>query len=363
MSGPIEEKLESAEAVPVQPRPKASAGPKQRRQKGEKPAVRRGSVLHIDGKPVCVTRIGGDGSIPGDTTIHYARVNEDGTLQGENWIHPWDLDGRMRQGTAGYIDGGHARTVVALPAKWQEQARTLREMTERERAARLDAVNEKEPVTHPSFGCLTLVRASGSQRLFGTPFRHHTMISITLHRAVEHRSLSRTWHSTVGAGPAIAEIRMSEAQFARFITSASVGEGVPCTLAEVEGERMPLVPETNEVEEFHHDAKRALASAGRKITEAIDKVKALLAKPNLAKRDREELLSLLRSVGMAFTDSVPFTLEQFGARMEKIVEEGRIEIEAAAEGAALRLGLPVESVRPVKLLTERETTDEKGRQA
>lgn len=292
--------------------------------------VERGTVFILDDLPRVVTHIGDDGTAGDETTIHYGDVGVDGFVRGSRHMRPYELDRAFTEGRATFLDGAQARMYVTLPETWQEQVRAAHERGVQAHAARVesgkDALNDRPPETHPSYGVIRLSRTSGGHGcLFGSPFVHHQALDIDIYRASESRSLSNT--RVMHEGLPLVSIRMSEAQFAQFITSVAVGEGTPCTLDYVWGQRMPEPPEQREVQEFHEDAQRTLKRAGSWITEAIEKVTALLEAPAVTKAQRRELLGLLRQVEKAYADSLPFTLTQFTERMEKIVSAGKLEIE------------------------------------
>ena len=199
--------------------------------------MERGTLFHVDGKPCVVTQVGGDGSTEDGTTLHFAEVNADGTLGRPYHLPPWQFKRKVEEGVAGFIDGGKVHTIVTLPEEWKATAERLAAAAKAAREDRSWVTNERAEVSHPSYGSVVLTRASGHQRLFGSPFRHQHFITFEIHRAVDQRSLSNT--RTFHRGLPIIEVRMSEAQFARFITSGGNGEGTPCTLSFVTVQRMP----------------------------------------------------------------------------------------------------------------------------
>jgi hypothetical protein len=288
-------------------------------------------TMERDLTPCFVTGIGGDGSIRSDRTISYAHVKADGRLGFEHTMAPWLFDREVEQGRIGMIDAATWKIIVDLPGEWKKR---LLDYRARDRARREAAIedgtnplNDVQPEHHPAYGVITLTRGScGGKNLFGSAFKHSSVLTIRVNRASLHRSLSND--RTFAEALPIIEVDMSEAQFAHFVTSAAVGEGTPCSITYVAGQQMPDVPGVNEVERFHDDTKRTMKRAAKNIEDAINVVVASMEKPNLGKKDREAIIDHLFRVQKAFTDSVPFTIEQFGERMEKIVADGKQEIEA-----------------------------------
>jgi hypothetical protein len=301
----------------------------------------RGQTLALAGKPVLIIRVGGDGSTNDKSTVHCGEIKPDGMIGHEHWIADWELRKRLDAGTATFIDGARPRTVVELPPEWAAQVAKRAEAVAAAKAARIesgdDPLDSVTPVSHPSYGVVTLTRASGYGYLFGSAFKHYSRLSLTVHRATLHRALS---NDRPHPGEVLCKIDMSEAQFAHFVTSAAVGEGTPCTIRNVLGASMPETPPPEETEKFHADARRTMRNAARHIVEAIADARALLDKPgNVTKREREALVEHLRRVERAFDDSLPFTVEQFGERMEKIVAAGKQEIDSYLTRTAARAGL------------------------
>lgn len=308
-------------------------------------------------RPMMITRIGSDD--PRDTrkddTVHFVWVEPDGSLGHSGYIQSYAIDSLFASGDLRFIDDARVDTRVKLPPDWQARNEKLSQLADEARrvAAERRRDDDREPLEHPSFGTITLTRASGSGRLFGSPFEHQHSVRIRVGRATKYRSLSNDRAHSHGVG--VVEIAMSEAQFARFITSTSVGEGTPCTLTEVAGYVMPEPPAERETEKFHEDAQRALARAAKDIREAIEKAEALLDKPTVSKADRKEIVSLLSFALRAHEEHLPFTIKQFGERMEKIVSEGKHEIEAFLQQTLLNAGLEAASGGPIKLLPDGQT--------
>jgi len=314
--------------------------------------LHRYSVLAYRGNPIMVTRVGGDGTTRGDSTVHYDRVTADGSLKHGGHINGYEVEATLKSGELRYIDHATVDIRVKLPPEWQERLAGM-EAAARKAAAEEAAVRDEwADEVHPSFGIVVLTRSSTTgARLFGSPFKHHTVIGIDIHRAVRHRSLS---NDRVHSGSLIASIAMSEAQFAHFVSSVALGEGTPCTLEYVGSERMPEPPPEAETERFHEDAKRAFAKAGKALNDALAQAQALLEKPSVTKADRREIETLLKRAVNTFTDHLPFTIERFDERMEKIVIAGKHEIDAYAQHTVQRLGEKALAGAPTLALTAGE---------
>ena len=100
--------------------------------------------------------------------------------------------------------------------------------------------HEEREESHPAYAMIGASRWTGGKSVFhGSDFRHSSGISVTICRAVQVRSLSRDWHH---AREELIRVDMSESQWAAFISTLNVGDGVPCTLRRIQGEQMPLIP-------------------------------------------------------------------------------------------------------------------------
>src|SRR5512140_796676 len=114
-----------------------------------------------------------------------------------------------------------------------------------------------------------------------SPFRHQHFIGITISRAAKYRSLAND--RVHGELRTVTEVFLSEAQFARFITSPMDGNGTPCTIHCITGTYMPEPPEGGEVERFHEDVDRSAEASAKEFQKALDFAEELLKKPTVSK--------------------------------------------------------------------------------
>jgi hypothetical protein len=134
------------------------------------------------------------------------------------------------------------------------------------------------------------------------------------------------------------EISLSEAQWARLVSSAGNGEGTPCTISRIGGALVPDCPEQVEIEKFHEDTAKLMSKAAENLESAIRSVQAILEKPSVTKAERKELLGRLLTARAHLADGLPFVATQLRERMEHIVSEGKTEIEAFFQRTMERLG-------------------------
>jgi hypothetical protein len=292
-----------------------------------KELFKENQVIVVQGRPALITNIGGDGTVPNSSTINYAFVNGEGGLETGGHFHAWEPGVQ-------HVDFAKVRTVVELPPEWQERA--IEYDKEQQANKKLSPVDDYEPEEHPSYGTVQVHRCSGHASLFMSPFRHQNYIALSIHRASLHRSCAndRTYSTR-----ALVEVDLSEAQWARLVSSAGQGEGTPCTINRIGGESMPECPEQMEVEKFHKDTDRLMAKSAASLSDAIKDMRALMDKPSVTKAERKAMLDKLNSAQQALTDGLPFVATQIRERMEHVVSEGKTEIEAFFQQTVQKLGM------------------------
>lgn len=291
---------------------------KQPRGISENGLYREGMVLLIQGsgrdehgeeQMVLITRIGGDGTIQSDS-VDFTYVMEDGSTQGSGHFPG------SRTRNVKLVDFAKVDTLVTVPAEYKTRTK---EMTK--------GMEGEEYEKHPSYGLVSITRTTGGGRsaLFMSPFRHQQAMTLNISRAKIDRSLH---HDHVFEEENLISIDLSEAQFARMVSSTGNGVGTPCTLTSVGGDLMPRPPERKDLEKFQDDVKKDMLKAGEALLDAEAKIKALLDKPNVTKTDRREIEHLLNEATRRFRDHLPYTVEQLGEHMNKVVESAKIEVDA-----------------------------------
>ena len=187
--------------------------------------------------------------------------------------------------------------------------------------------------THPAYGMIGASRVSGHAVLFGSDFTHQHFVTLRISEAEMHRDLSRDWPH---AGRQLIEVSMSEAQWAAFVSSLNMGDGVQCTLERVGGEVIPGLPHpTARHDQFKDELTRALLDGNAALAEAVDMLKQMGGERSKAGAVLDRVERAIR----AFGDSMPWVAKQFGEHMEDVTEKARIEIGAHALSVITRTGL------------------------
>lgn len=194
-------------------------------------------------------------------------------------------------------------------------------------------------VEHPSFGQISISRVEGGQVLYGSDFKHHRCMRLSIKQSYLRRDLSNDWaHSR---GLPLIEIDMSEAQWAEFVSSVSVYSGVQCTLRYINGEAIPAIPSpVNRQEQFHGEATERLKDGMNQLSELEQAIKDL----KLPEKTKVALVRQLNSARAQFGSNLKFVADQFSEHMERATTKARTEVNAYALHQFTRLGLQADAL-------------------
>lgn len=192
---------------------------------------------------------------------------------------------------------------------------------------------------HPAFGMISVDRMTGGMvRLFGSSVAHQNMIMIRLHEAEEMSSPHHSWFS---ARKLIAEVMLSESQWAKFVSSPNVGDGVPCTIRQViEGDTLASPPEIDD-ESPHEKRKSDIEASVKKMTEqfaaAVAQIDTMLAAAGAVSKTelRKIRNTLLHPVDYA-AGTAAFIAEQLTDHGERVVADIKQEVDAYVTTMAMR---------------------------
>lgn len=197
---------------------------------------------------------------------------------------------------------------------------------------------DEEHTKHPSFGTIQLNRTTSTPgtALFDSPMRHGRFITISITRASRVRSLHE---DRVYPEEELVKVCLSQHQWAEFVSSLGVGQGVPCTLSRVGGEMMPPTPEVGLRETFEEEVKAKVAGLADKVSLFRKRVSAIMDKPRLVRADRDELRGLARAIEMEVGSNLPFLQAQFEEAMDKAVGVAKAEVLAHVDTVVRMVGL------------------------
>lgn len=206
------------------------------------------------------------------------------------------------------------------------------------------------PKKHESYGMISFSRASssGKRNLFGSSIQHGNTIFMRLHHAELERTLNTDWYSDDGL---IAEIELSNAQFAELITSLNQGNGVPCTIKWLNGKDIEPCPMEDKSEKHRREFSSHQDNVRSSIDDMIESTRELFNKKSLSKADREAILNSLERLKMEVVKNSEHQVAMFDEQMAKTVTEAKSEIEAFVQNKIIALGNQtlVQNIDAIKL--------------
>jgi hypothetical protein len=195
---------------------------------------------------------------------------------------------------------------------------------------------------HPSFGVIGWSRqhtvgGHAGANLFGSDLKHSEIISLRISTASRARDLSNTW---IHADKQIVEVNMSATQFADFLTSPNMGDGVPCTIRHTQNEHHIEYPShENETQLHKAEFKETLNDVRERSGSVMGKLKEMGAGATIKKGDFKQLKHDVEMMIQEYHSNLPFVMESFERSMEKTVSAGKAEIEAYIEHRIRDAGL------------------------
>lgn len=186
-----------------------------------------------------------------------------------------------------------------------------------------------ERKTHPSYGMISFsrIKSNGGVSLFGSSIKHNNPIRMEIYHADVERGLNRDWFHANGK---IAEIEMSQSQFAEAITSLNMGDGVPCTVVFTERDgKIPECDFVSKIEQFKGEFTDHLSGIKDNLDKNIKIIEELFeSRKTLKKSDKEMILSAFYSVKQNIGSNAEFIVDSFNEQMDKTVTEAKGEIES-----------------------------------
>lgn len=186
---------------------------------------------------------------------------------------------------------------------------------------------------HPAFAMIGAHHVHGPRVLFGSDFEHHGYIDIVIKRATsERRHSTDNFHGK----EELISVSLSRAQWATFLSSMNLGDGVPCTLSHIKREQVPQIAlPIPDKEKFRADHQAVL-------DEAIRHIDGLLAQIGAGKIPaglRAELTNTATQARRCIQDRLPFVRERFEEHLEESLENAKTEVHGYIHMALQRAGL------------------------
>jgi hypothetical protein len=202
--------------------------------------------------------------------------------------------------------------------------------------------DEESRETHPAYGMIGFSRVTNGgvytkHKLFGSSLDNHpTTIRLQIKHAERQHGLG---HDRYYAKGKIVEVELSAGQFAELLTTMNMGDGVPCTIRYADGKPIEEIPaQRMEVERVREGFEKDMKRVGKKLRTFMDSAKETLAKKNLTKDDREQLMSQLRMFVQEMESNVPFALTSFEEATDKVVNHAKAEVDAFMTTAVMNAG-------------------------
>ena len=181
--------------------------------------------------------------------------------------------------------------------------------------------------------------------LFGSDIRHRHTVCVRLFAATRSRGLH---NDRAHAGPLQFEIEFSEAQWASFVSSMNVGDGVPCTVRYRPNEEVPELPYAPRLAQTMAETRQAAHDAFDKIQNAFAAYESALNSKAGARACKEALRDLAATIRNA-EPNVAYAGRQLVEQSEDVVTKARADIEAFVQTKAAQLGIAIEQADLVEL--------------
>ncbi len=198
---------------------------------------------------------------------------------------------------------------------------------------------EYEEKEHPSFGAIAWSRVRGNPGpFFLSSLLHESYIEVEIKEAIQIRSLNETRLSTAGK-PSIIQVRMTEAQFAQFITTPNQGPGVPCTLASKDRKPIEKCPPDEQMTAFRKDMDLDARIVTQQANKALEQVHEMLGGKTVRKADLKALKGVLEKVVREVEANMPYLVTTFQEYMDDVYHDAMAQFESHVKVRARELGL------------------------
>lgn len=215
---------------------------------------------------------------------------------------------------------------------------------------------EREKITHPSFGMIgfTRTQCGGNVPLFGSELAGDSYIELVIQPAEMERDLSNDWFYGRGRGGNYhAKVRMTPVQFSELITNMNVGDGVPCTVIEVKGEKIEQrATYESKKDATHRQFRTSMNAFANGLMEDKKNIDAICKKAAPAKKDFQEVANLASHMIQEITSNLPFFMKTFQEAADKVVVEAKAEVEAAILHKILKMGIEAFSKEQTSMAIE-----------
>lgn len=189
---------------------------------------------------------------------------------------------------------------------------------------------------HPAYATIRASRVSSSPGtiLFASDFRHRQFVHLEILPADRRRDLSTDWVHPLSRP--LVQVALTEAQWATFVSSLNIGEGVPCTLERMAGEAVPgILAVTDRRQQFQDEVQAHL----KLVADTLDALDKAVQLPALSGKKQAELRSLIQTARQNLGGNLGFVAECFDEHMEATVERAKAEIHGHIGSVLTKAGL------------------------
>lgn len=181
---------------------------------------------------------------------------------------------------------------------------------------------------HPSYGQIRITQTSGGDgNLYGCSVKHHAKIRIAICESELVRKLNTDWHH---AGEEIVVVEMSPDQFGLMMCGAGNREGVPCTIARREGERIEPAENISKRTLFQEEFKATVEKATSALAEMEETLEARVEeKRPIGVKEQKELFGKLGGALLEMRSNLPYIDSCWQEQMDRTVSEVSSAIRAA----------------------------------
>lgn len=195
--------------------------------------------------------------------------------------------------------------------------------------------HDRQTLTHPSFGLISVSEINGRSAMFGSELIHDRVVRIRVTHAAQDRNLSNDWNFERGR---ILELDMTHAQFAQFIGCHS-GRTVPVTLRSIRDGQLEQVPEIDmasqppKIEQFRKEMQATVNRVAERSSSAFSKLDEALDEAKIPQKLRAQLKALTTQAQgslSALPSALSFILEQAHEASEAVVNDAKVGLESYA---------------------------------
>lgn len=206
-------------------------------------------------------------------------------------------------------------------------------MAERIAPTVVDIKHGETEHSHPAYGMLGVTRVTGRNFLYGADYEVSDYLIVRIATSTARRDLSRFWHSPKEQ---IVEVAISPAQWAAFVSSMNVGDGVCCTITRRGYSMVPGILPTEDEAELHGKEMSANLKNG---VAALNELEASLDELKIPQKAKADLAFKIERARRSIGGTHDFIRNSFGEFVEKKTERMKANLHAYAESMLMGLGL------------------------